>query len=47
MINFGKNYNISSRAEKAVIWLCGQVKKPILRLVEDDYEDHGLTELVM
>jgi glucosamine-6-phosphate deaminase len=33
-------------AEKAVIWLCGKVKKPILRLVEEDYEENGLAELI-
>lgn len=46
MINIGINYNLSFRAEKAVIWLCGEVKKPILRLVEEDYEEHGLAELL-
>lgn len=30
-----------------VFWLCKQVKKPILRLSFDDYEDHGLSPLVM
>ena len=30
-----------------VIWLCHQVKKPILRLTFEDYEDNELSWLVM
>ena len=33
-------------AQKAVIWLSKKLKKPILRLVEDDYESNGLMELI-
>lgn len=31
---------------KAVIWLCGQVKKPILKLTYDDYIENSLGELL-
>ena len=31
---------------KAVIWLCGQVGKPILKLTHQDYLDHSLGELL-
>jgi glucosamine-6-phosphate deaminase len=30
----------------AVIWLAQQVRKPILKLVEEDYNEHGLQELL-
>lgn len=32
---------------KMVQWLCHEVKKPILRLTFEDYEDKGLSPLVM
>ncbi len=32
--------------KKAVIWLCGQVKKPILKLTDRDYSEHGLEDLL-
>lgn len=32
---------------KALIWLSGVVKKPILRLTRDDYEDNALLRLVI
>lgn len=32
---------------KSVTWLSLQVKKPILRLTYDDYEDHHLSQLVV
>jgi glucosamine-6-phosphate deaminase len=32
---------------KMIFWLCKEVKKPILRLAFQDYEDHGLSPLVM
>ncbi len=32
--------------KKAIIWLSGQVGKPILKLVEQDYIEHGLSELL-
>ncbi len=31
---------------RAVIWLAGVVKKPILKLVGEDYNEHGLQELL-
>lgn len=31
---------------RAVIWLAQQVKKPILKLVSEDYNEHGLQELL-
>jgi len=31
---------------KAVVWLCQKVKKPILKLTDRDYNDHGMTELI-
>lgn len=31
---------------KAVVWLTGQVGKPILKLVDDDYAKHSLSDLV-
>lgn len=31
---------------KAVIWLAGEVNKPILKLTEEDYNNHGMAELV-
>lgn len=35
-----------SLRRKAVIWLTGQVKKPILKLVDEDYAKHSLSDLV-
>lgn len=32
---------------KAVLWLCNQVDKPILKLRKQDYIDHGLSELLL
>ena len=31
---------------KAVVWLCQALKKPILKLTDDDYREHGLSELL-
>lgn len=31
--------------KKAVIWLAGQVSKPILKLTEEDYNTHGMAQL--
>ena len=31
---------------KAVLWLCGQTKKPILKLTGKDYNDYGLSDLL-
>lgn len=30
----------------AVVWLCQKVKKPVLKLTDEDYNEHGLGELV-
>lgn len=32
--------------KKAVVWLCRQTKKPILKLTDKDYNEFGLNELV-
>ena len=31
--------------KKAVIWLAGTVKKPVLKLTEEDYNNHGMAQL--
>ena len=31
---------------RAIVWLCGQTGKPILKLTNEDYNDYGLNELV-
>ncbi|MDP5170709.1 MAG: glucosamine-6-phosphate deaminase [Bacteroidia bacterium] len=31
---------------KAVVWLCNKVDKPILKLTDEDYNEHGMGELV-
>jgi len=31
--------------KKAVIWLSGKVNKPILKLTDDDYNNHGMAQL--
>jgi len=31
---------------KSVVWLCQKVKKPILKLTDRDYTDHGMSELI-
>jgi len=33
--------------KKAVIWLAKQVGKPILKLTDEDYNEHGLSELLL
>lgn len=33
-------------AKKAVIWLSQKLNKPILKLTEEDYREHGLSDLV-
>jgi glucosamine-6-phosphate deaminase len=33
--------------KKAVIWLAGAVNKPILKLTEDDYNNHGMAQLAV
>jgi glucosamine-6-phosphate deaminase len=31
---------------KAVVWLCGYVDKPILKLTNNDYMEHGMADLI-
>ncbi len=31
---------------RAVVWLCGEIHKPILKLTNKDYNDYGLSELI-
>ncbi len=33
--------------KKAVIWLAGEVDKPILKLTEEDYNNHGMAQLAV
>ncbi|MFM8833908.1 MAG: glucosamine-6-phosphate deaminase [Cytophagales bacterium] len=33
--------------KKAVIWLSREVKKPILKLTEEDYNNHGMAQLIV
>lgn len=42
---FGQQWNAAT-TRRAVIWLANQLKKPILKLVEEDYNEHGLQELL-
>jgi glucosamine-6-phosphate deaminase len=34
------------RVRGAVVWLCQQVKKPILKLHDEDYNEHGMGDLL-
>jgi glucosamine-6-phosphate deaminase len=44
-----EDYNLSWSSEqtvrKAAIWLARQLKKPLLKLTDEDYNEHGLQEL--
>jgi len=31
---------------KAVVWLCERMKKPILKLTDEDYNEHGMADLI-
>ena len=31
---------------KAVVWLCQQVKKPVLKLTNHDYMEHGMGDII-
>ncbi|QHT71932.1 glucosamine-6-phosphate deaminase [Rhodocytophaga rosea] len=31
---------------KAVVWLCQKVDKPILKLTDEDYNEHGMSDLI-
>ncbi|AWI10074.1 glucosamine-6-phosphate deaminase [Ereboglobus luteus] len=33
-------------SRRAVVWLSRQVKKPVLKLLDDDYTEHGMTDLL-
>jgi glucosamine-6-phosphate deaminase len=33
--------------KKAVIWLSREVKKPVLKLTEEDYNNHGMAQLIV
>jgi len=37
----------NSLKKKAVIWLAGTVNKPILKLTEEDYNNHGMAQLAV
>jgi glucosamine-6-phosphate deaminase len=32
---------------KAVVWLCEHVKKPILKLTDEDYSENGMSDLIL
>lgn len=36
----------SKLIRRAIVWLCSRVDKPILKLTNKDYNDHGLSELL-
>ena len=36
----------SKQIRKAVVWLCGKLNKPILKLTSEDYNEHGMSELL-
>ena len=36
----------SKLIRRAIVWLCGKVNKPILKLTNEDYNKNGLSELV-
>lgn len=42
----GSIYWDEKTRKKAVVWLCEQINKPILKLTDRDYNEHGLSELV-
>src|SRR5215212_8486760 len=43
--DFGLTWD-EAMQRKATIWLSRQVKKPLLKLTDEDYNEHGLQELV-
>lgn len=45
MEDFGLKWD-EDRSRKAAIWLSQTVKKPLLKLTDEDYNEHGLQELV-
>jgi glucosamine-6-phosphate deaminase len=42
---FGLSWDVKA-TRKAAIWLAEQVKKPLLKLTDEDYNEHGLQELI-
>ncbi len=42
--DFGMSWD-EKTTRKAAIWLCQQVNKPLLKLTNEDYNEHGLQEL--
>jgi glucosamine-6-phosphate deaminase len=45
MEDFGQRWDATT-TRKAAIWLARTVKKPLLKLTDEDYNEHGLQELV-
>jgi glucosamine-6-phosphate deaminase len=43
--DFGMTWNAAT-TRKAAIWLAQQVNKPLLKLTDEDYNEHGLQELI-
>jgi glucosamine-6-phosphate deaminase len=43
---FGHSWDDARLIKRAVIWLARSLKKPILKLTNEDYNEHGLQELV-
>lgn len=43
--DFGMKWNPAT-TRKAAIWLATHVKKPLLKLTDEDYNEHGLQELI-
>lgn len=46
MKRFGRSWDDARTVKKAVIWLAKSLKKPILKLTNEDYNENGLQELV-
>ncbi|HDP81091.1 MAG TPA: glucosamine-6-phosphate deaminase [Spirochaetes bacterium] len=40
------DWNDNRFIRRGVVWLCREVKKPILKLTDRDYNDHGLGDLI-
>ncbi|MGX7666116.1 glucosamine-6-phosphate deaminase [Flavobacterium pedocola] len=40
------NWNDNALIRKAVVWLCFHLNKPILKLTNNDYMEHGMADLV-
>ncbi|MCS6967087.1 MAG: glucosamine-6-phosphate deaminase [Cytophagales bacterium] len=39
-------WNDPKLIRRAVVWLCQRVNKPILKLTDNDYTEHGMSELI-